>query len=112
MHATRKTFLVVDDEPAVLELVTTILERAGYAVVTASDGREALDRIRRDAPVAAILDISMPSFDGFDVLGALASDPPPRMPKMLMLSARVGLSDVERSIALGASDYLKSPSRT
>ena len=105
----RKKFLVVDDEPMLVELVQAVLERAGYAVVTASDGREALDAIRREAPNAIILDINMPVIDGFGVLERLAADPPPSMPKTLVLTARMGIGDVEEAMALGASDYLAKP---
>jgi CheY-like chemotaxis protein len=105
----RKKFLVVDDEPMLVELIQTILERAGYAVVTAADGRQALEAIRREAPNAVILDINMPGVDGFGVLEELAADPPPSMPKTLVLSARMALGDVEEAMALGASDYLAKP---
>ena len=105
----RKKFLVVDDEPMLVELIQTILERAGYAVVTAADGRQALEAIRREAPNAVILDINMPGLDGFGVLEQLAADPPASMPKTLVLTARMAMGDVEEAMALGATDYLAKP---
>jgi len=105
----RRKLLVVDDEPAIIELIRAILEKAGYAVMTAQDGRSALELIRREAPSAAILDINMPEMDGFSVLESLSQDPSYEMPKTLVLTARMGIGDVEKAIALGASDYLSKP---
>jgi CheY-like chemotaxis protein len=105
----RRKLLVVDDEPAIVELIRAILERAGYAVMTAQDGRSALELIRRESPSAAILDINMPEMDGFSVLESLSQDPSCEMPKTLVLTARMGIGDVEKAIALGASDYLSKP---
>ena len=105
----RRKLLVVDDEPAIIELIRAILERAGYAVMTAQDGRSALEMIRREAPSAAILDINMPEMDGFSVLETLGNDPSCEMPKTLVLTARMGIGDVEKAIALGASDYPAKP---
>ena len=62
------TILVVDDEPAILDLVTTILERQGYAVVEAHDGDEALSILRERVPDLVLLDVMMPGQDGFEVL--------------------------------------------
>jgi len=107
--AHRKKLLVVDDEPAIAELIRTILEKAGYAVITAQDGQSALDKIRDERPTAAILDINMPEMDGFSVLERLAEGPADAKPKMLVLTARMGIGDVEKAIALGASDYLAKP---
>lgn len=108
MCAAKTTLLVAEDEPAIAELIREILERAGYAVISARNGHSALELIRSERPSAAILDINMPLMDGFEVLSSLADDPAPR-PKTLMLTARMGLGDVERAIALGASDYLAKP---
>jgi len=105
----KKKFLVVDDDPVLVELLQSILERAGYAVCTASDGQQAIDCIRRESLSGAILDINMPRMDGFGVLQALADDPPAKMPKTLVLTARMAIGDVDRAIALGASDYLAKP---
>jgi CheY-like chemotaxis protein len=107
--ACRRKLLVVDDEPAIIELIRAILEKAGYAVMTAHDGRSAIDLIRRESLSAAILDINMPEMDGFSVLETLSGDPSCVMPKTLVLTARMGMGDVEKAIALGASDYLSKP---
>jgi len=107
--ARKKTFLVVDDEPAIAELIQSVLERAGYAVIIARDGWSALELIRREAPCATILDINMPGMDGFGVLASVAEDPSLTMPKTLVLSARMALDDVKKAIGLGASDYLAKP---
>jgi CheY-like chemotaxis protein len=107
--SSKKTLLVAEDEPAIAELIQTILERAGYAVIVARNGRSAIELIQRDRPSAAILDISMPLMDGFEVLAALADQPPAAHPRTLVLTARMALGDVEKAISLGASDYLAKP---
>ena len=66
-----RRILVVDDEPAVLELITTRLDLAGYQTFYARDGYQGLARLAEVRPAALILDINMPRLDGFDVLKSL-----------------------------------------
>jgi len=66
-----KTILVVDDEPKIVELARDYLEHAGFAVVSASDGSEALTRARSDHPDLIVLDLGLPKIDGLDVARAL-----------------------------------------
>jgi CheY-like chemotaxis protein len=108
-RSSQKTLLVAEDEPVIAELIQTILERAGYRVIVARNGQSALELIRRDQPAAAIVDVNMPLMDGFEVLSSLAANPPTSMPRTLVLTARMALGDVEKAIALGASDYLAKP---
>ena len=63
--------LVVDDEPMVLEVVTTYLERDGYQVTTASSGAEAIAAISGTRPDLVVLDVMLPEIDGFDILGPI-----------------------------------------
>ncbi len=70
----RKTVLVADDAPEVLESARTLLAEAGYNVLLASDGREALRLIREKHPELVVLDLLMPQMTGFDVLRALQED--------------------------------------
>lgn len=62
---TRKKILVVDDEPDIVEMVQTALEAASYQVITACDGKEAIEKTRSEKPDAIILDLMMPGMDGF-----------------------------------------------
>ena len=98
--------LVVDDDPTVCELIRRTLEKDGYRVAWAHDGREALDMAKRLHPDAITLDVMMPGMDGWSVLGALKSDPGladiPVVMVTMIDEKRIGYS-------LGASDYLTKP---
>ena len=100
--------LAVDDDPAILELITTRLTLAGYQAFAARDGRQAVERIEGIRPAAMILDLNMPVLDGFGVLQHLRDHPQRRVPT-LVLTARHGAADVQRALGLGARDYLAKP---
>jgi DNA-binding response OmpR family regulator len=104
--------LVVDDDPAILELLVTRLHIAGYSTVTARDGRGALDRLKDTRPAAMLLDLSMPIVDGFEVLSELSRRCDLPAPPVLVLTARNQAADVQRAIMLGASDYMAKPFET
>src|SRR5881296_4642421 len=98
--------LVVDDDPKILGLVRTYLQREGLGVVTAGDGSVALDEIRRARPRLVVLDLMLPGLDGMSVLRQLRqeSDVP-----VLILSARGSTPDRVYGITEGADDYLGKP---
>ncbi len=108
LDAHRRRFLVVDDDRAIVELLSSRLTMAGFDAFTARDGRDALVKIQSLRPDAVILDLSMPVMDGFGVLAQLGKDKCSRLP-ILVLSARHGAADVQRAISLGARDYLAKP---
>ncbi|MBP1693265.1 MAG: two-component system, OmpR family, alkaline phosphatase synthesis response regulator PhoP [Chloroflexi bacterium] len=101
-----KTILVVDDEPKIVQLVRDYLERAGYAVRTAGDGKAALALARRERPDLIVLDLGLPELDGLDVTRELrkTSDAP-----IIMLTARGEESDKLVGLELGADDYITKP---
>jgi two-component system alkaline phosphatase synthesis response regulator PhoP len=101
-----KTILVVDDEPKIVELARDYLEHAGFAVVSASDGSEALARARSDTPDLIVLDLGLPKLDGLDVARALRRDS--NVP-IVMLSGRSDESDKLVGLELGADDYVTKP---
>ena len=105
----RHRILVADDEPDIVELLETLLGLAEYEIITATDGLQALTAIRQERPDGVILDINMPRLDGFGVLEALRQDPPPNPPRILVLTARYSVDDVDRAMALGATDFLAKP---
>ncbi len=108
-EAARPRVLVVEDEPMVLELITTRLELAGYQTFSARDGYQALARLLECKPAGMILDINMPNLDGFGVLQHMqASGEIKRIPTMV-LTARNQTDDVKRAVTLGARDFLSKP---
>jgi DNA-binding response OmpR family regulator len=104
--ATMKTILVVDDEARIIQLVRDYLEHAGFAVLTAGDGRSALAVLRSSKPDLVVLDLGLPELDGLDVTRAIrkAGDTP-----IIMLTARGEESDKLIGLELGADDYITKP---
>jgi len=100
------TVLVVDDERRIAQIARDYLEHAGFAVITASEGRDALARARADHPDLVVLDLGLPTIDGLDVAKTLRreSDVP-----IIMLTARVDESDRLIGLAVGADDYITKP---
>src|SRR2546428_1208517 len=101
-----KTVLVVDDEPKIVQLARDYLEHAGFAVVTAGNGRCALAAIRTRRPDLVVLDLALPELDGLDVTRAIRSDS--SLP-IVMLTARDDELDKLLGLELGADDYLTKP---
>jgi DNA-binding response OmpR family regulator len=98
--------LLVDDDPDLLTVTGFALQQAGFLVVKASDGLEALDAFAREQPDLAVLDINMPKLNGFDLARKLRERS--KIP-LLMLTARDEEEDVVRALAIGADDYLSKP---
>jgi len=98
--------LVVDDEPEIVKLVRAYLEHAGFAVVTANEGNQALAVFRRERPNLVILDLNLPGLDGLDVCRALRRDTD--IP-IIMLTARLEETDRLIGLELGADDYVVKP---
>ena len=101
-----RPILVVDDDAKIVRLVRTYLERAGYRVVEASDGRAALSAIALEAPALVVLDVMLPEVDGIAVLKAVRRTD--RTP-VIILSARGLVDDRITGLAAGADDYLPKP---
>jgi DNA-binding response OmpR family regulator len=100
------TVLIVDDQPDIVRLVRDYLERAGFDVVTANDGDQALQVARREHPDLVILDLTLPRLDGLDVARALRRDGD--VP-IIMLTARTEEADRVAGLELGADDYVTKP---
>ena len=101
-----RKILVVDDEPKMVRLVRTYLEGAGFNVVVAYDGQEALSVFRYERPDLIVLDLMLPEIDGLDVARTLrrTSDVP-----IIMLTARAEEADRLVGLELGADDYVVKP---
>ena len=103
MEEPQATVLVVDDEPAIVELLRDFLEAERFQVETARDGHEALAALARGPADCVLLDVMMPDLSGFDLCRRIraTSDVP-----LLFLSARDGDSDKIRGLGLGGDDYI------
>jgi DNA-binding response OmpR family regulator len=101
--------LVADDDPDILTLVGFRLERAGYEVLPARDGEEALALALERQPDLAILDVMMPKLDGYEVTQRLRSNQATRGMPVILLTARVQEADITRGFEAGADDYIKKP---
>src|SRR5215208_1130801 len=100
------TILLVDDEDAVLKLLTYPLERDGLRVVAARDGQEALERFASEPVDLVVLDVMLPKLDGLEVCRRLRAE---SMVPIIMLSARGDELDKVLGLELGADDYITKP---
>lgn len=101
------TILIADDEPDTLDLLEITLGRAGYRILRATHGREALDVARREQPDLLLLDVMMPQLSGLDVLKALRAEG--SAPPVILFSARGRADDLAAGIEAGAVQYLVKP---
>jgi len=101
-----RTVLVVDDEPEIVRLLRSYLERDGYRVVTASNGEEALYAARRERPDLVVLDILMPRMDGLEFTRRVRRE---QDVPIIMLTARAEETDRIVGLEMGADDYVTKP---
>jgi DNA-binding response OmpR family regulator len=106
-NSDRPVVLVADDDQDILELVAFRLERAGYRILTATDGERALEIALDQHPDLAVLDVMMPRLTGLEVTERIRAEGE-RMP-IVLLTARVQEADVARGFEAGADDYIKKP---
>lgn len=106
MAPQKPLILVVDDDPALVRLVSLNLDLDGYQVVTAPDGETAIELIQQEKPALVLLDIMMPVMDGFQTCGRIRdfSEIP-----IIMLTAKGGVEDVVHGLDIGADDYVTKP---
>jgi DNA-binding response OmpR family regulator len=100
------TILIVDDEPSIREIVSVYLERAGYTVITASDGLTAMEILTEETPALVVLDLMLPEVDGYEITRHLRAhgDVP-----IIMLTARRQETDRILGLEMGADDYVVKP---
>jgi len=101
--------LLVDDSADIRHLLGTILKDEGHNVTVASDGVQAIESIKSDAPDLMILDIMMPRMDGYGVLKEMRDGGIKEDVKILVLTAKAAEADWVRGYKLGADDYLTKP---
>ena len=109
--ATLKTtqILVVDDEADIRELVSFNLKKAGYDILTAANGEDALRIARDEKPELIVLDLMLPGIDGLDVCRILKHDARTESIRILMLTAKGEETDIVRGLEIGADDYVTKP---
>ena len=98
--------LLVEDDASIREVTTLGLEQSGFAVTSAGDGREGLIQFRQGRFDLVVLDVMLPSLDGFEVLREIRKD---SQAPVVMLTARSDLHDVVVGLELGADDYVTKP---
>jgi two-component system sensor histidine kinase ChiS len=101
--------LVADDDPLVLKSITFILRRAGYRVVTVTDGQSAIDQIKIERPRLAMLDVMMPTLNGLDACRMIKDAEDTRDLPVFLVTARAMAKERERGFAAGADDYITKP---
>ncbi|MFO0859123.1 MAG: HAMP domain-containing protein [Phycisphaerales bacterium] len=112
-HLLGKKVLVVDDDVRNIFALSSVLERRGMVVLTASTGREAIEILERTGDIAiALMDIMMPEMDGFETMNAIRANPAFGRLPIIALTAKAMKGDREKCLEAGASDYLAKPVNT
>ena len=106
LSMSKARILVVDDEPAVLKVLVTRLQLAGYQVYSATNGEEALESFHRDSPDLIVLDVMLPKMDGFAVCRRIRAE---SVVPIIFLTALEAISERVAGLDLGADDYLSKP---
>lgn len=104
-----KRVLLAEDEPNIVESLTFLLERAGFAVRVETDGRQALDAAISDAPDVLVLDVMLPGLDGYEILRQLRANQRAGRTPVIMLTAKGQREDRETAIASGADLFITKP---
>jgi two-component system, OmpR family, KDP operon response regulator KdpE len=102
----RGRILLIEDDPALREVVAASLERGGHSVAIAPNGRAGLEKLKNPALDIVLLDIGLPFVDGWHILATLEGH---RQPSVIVISARGNEQDKVRALDLGADDYLTKP---
>jgi two-component system alkaline phosphatase synthesis response regulator PhoP len=104
-----RDIVVIEDEDAIRDVVEYNLQREGFAVRTARDGRAGLQLVRDVTPKLVVLDLMLPELDGLEVCRALREDPATRLVPVIMLTAKGDESDIVLGLGVGADDYVVKP---
>ncbi len=105
----RARICLVEDEMAIAEAISFLLEREGWQVELVADGAAAIDAIRRARPDVVILDLMLPGRSGYDILRDIKADPALAGTRVLMLTARGQERDRERAATLGVDRFMTKP---
>lgn len=108
MHG-RKKILVAEDEPDIRDLIAITLRYAGYDVIEAIDGEDAVKKAREDLPDLILLDVRMPNMDGYHACNLLKARDSTQGIPIIFLSARGQEAEIKRGLELGAEEYILKP---
>lgn len=101
--------LIAEDEPDIRDLITFTLRFAGYEVVAASNGEEAVELARQEMPDMILLDVRMPKKTGYEACQMIKADPQMKDIPVLFLSAKGQESEIQTGLQAGATEYLLKP---
>lgn len=101
--------LVIDDEPAIREVISITLRKHGYEVLSASNGAEGLELARKQLPNLILCDVRMEVVDGYEVLAAIRNNPSTTSIPFILITAQAGATGMRQGMELGADDYLLKP---
>ena len=104
-----KKILVIDDLPENVFLIQDRLEREGYEVITAFDGKTGIQRAKNELPDLVLLDVMMPEMSGFEVCKILIDDPSTSRIPIILVTAKTEAEDIKEGLEAGAFDYIKKP---
>lgn len=106
-----ETLLIIDDDPFIVKPLTLVLKRQGYKVESARDGEAGLEKVVELHPAVVFLDVMMPKKDGYQVCQEIRNNPDLKDVYVIMLTAKGQEADAEKSIQLGANEYMMKPFR-
>lgn len=109
LEMARKRILIVDDEVDIINTIKLFLEIEGYDIIIAFDGREALDKVRSENPELIILDVMLPSIDGFEIAQKLKSDARYKHIPILIVTAFAQRAEEELAKKSLADSYMTKP---
>ena len=108
-EVTGRKVLVIDDEPGIIDIVEANLEGDGFEVISASNGKEGLEKIKNEQPELVVLDVMMPEMDGWEVLRSLEKDDSTAGLPVIMLTAKAADEDYIFGLEEGAVEYITKP---
>ncbi len=103
------TILIIEDEPSILEIQQQILETESFQILTAIDGEDGLEQVLQQHPDLIILDLMLPKMTGEDVLRRIKTIPATKDIPVVVVSAKSGLAQIEKTFSLGATDFITKP---
>lgn len=104
-----KKILIAEDNEQNLYLATFLLERKGYRVIVACDGREALEKVRAESPDLILMDIQLPEMDGYETVKKIKEMPDMSHIPIVAVTSYAMVGDREKALAVGCAGYVEKP---